>query len=127
MVCTRLMVSTNLFPKHFDFISPLGIVVTENNLDSSDEEFKPPTLTIMGRVKHVKPIQRDDFLYLQKLSRNAVPKVCIPSPTMAHFRGGRAAISEKVYPEVIAPFCLKIQPGSRSIYCVISSTTSSPT
>lgn len=81
--------------------TPTGITVTQNTLDSDDATHTPPILTIVDRVKHVRPIQLDDFLYLQKHAGNAVPKVCIPSPTMAHFRGGRAAISEIVYPEVI--------------------------
>src|SRR5690606_36874464 len=29
-----------------------------------------------------------------------IPKVCIPSPTMLHFRGGRKGIDEKAYPNL---------------------------
>jgi hypothetical protein len=39
-----------------------------------------------------------DFRFLKSIT-NQVPKVTIPSPTMLHFRGGRAAIS-KAYPDM---------------------------
>lgn len=81
-------------------IFPLGIVISQNPLDNANGRPTPPTLGIVDRVKHVRPIQVDDFIFLRKHAGNALPKVCIPSPTMAHFRGGRAAISKTVYPDV---------------------------
>lgn len=75
--------------------------MTQNPLNSADGKYSIPTLSIVDHIKHVKPIQLDDFRFLQSLTAGkAVPKVCIPSPTMAHFRGGRAAVSEVVYPDV---------------------------
>ena len=76
-----------------------GITVTENPLTNKNDH-SPPVLSIISRVKHVAPIQLDDFLFLKEQAKSAIPKVCIPSPTMAHFRGGRAAISVEVYPDV---------------------------
>src|SRR5206468_9748400 len=32
--------------------------------------------------------------------KTAAPKMTIPSPSVLHFRGGRAAISEAIYPEM---------------------------
>lgn len=44
-------------------------------------------------------IQHADFEYLAgRTSRTA--KVCIPSPSMLHFRGGRGAIDETIYPDM---------------------------
>ncbi|KAF8317176.1 methionine synthase vitamin-B12 independent [Clavulina sp. PMI_390] len=91
---------------HLDFLQQLeggkyfGVTVSHNNLDTGDANWTPPVLTITGKIRHVRPIQLDDFLFLKARAGSAVPKVCIPSPTMAHFRGGRAAISQEVYPEL---------------------------
>ena len=78
----------------------LGVVVTGDTLTNENGHVSPPVLSITSRVKHVVPIQLDDFLFLKEQAKSAIPKVCIPSPTMAHFRGGRAAISVEVYPDV---------------------------
>ena len=44
-----------------------------------------------------------DFAFLAgQVSR--LPKVCIPAPSMLHFRGGRAAIDSDVYPDLEAFF-----------------------
>jgi 5-methyltetrahydropteroyltriglutamate--homocysteine methyltransferase len=47
------------------------------------------------------------------------PKVSIPSPTMLHFRGGRAAISQEVYPnldEFFEDVAVAYQKELRSLY-----------
>lgn len=51
-------------------------------------EATPPQLAVVGKVEWIKPIQVDDYKFVQdnlKNSRSSV-KVAIPSPTMAHFR-----------------------------------------
>jgi 5-methyltetrahydropteroyltriglutamate--homocysteine methyltransferase len=56
----------------------------------------------------VKDIQRADFEYLKRQvelhAPGCTPKVTIPSPTMLHFRGGRAGISREHYPELDPAF-----------------------
>jgi 5-methyltetrahydropteroyltriglutamate--homocysteine methyltransferase len=42
----------------------------------------------------------EHFRFLKDHVRAAVPKMTIPSPSVLHFRGGRKAISETVYPEM---------------------------
>ena len=61
--------------------------------------FTPPKLSVTGKLRHVRNIQVDDFKYL-KSQVSQMPKVCIPSPTMAHFRGGRKAIDIESYPDM---------------------------
>ena len=56
-------------------------------------------MKVTAPVRHVKPIQVDDFKFLQSITRRT-PKVTIPSPTMLHFRGGREAISREAYPDL---------------------------
>ena len=48
-----------------------------------------------------KTIFGEDFAFLKSVAK-ATPKLTIPSPSMVHYRGGRAAIDEGVYPEMEA-------------------------
>ncbi len=99
---------------HIDFLEQLGGVRAEvpANLIVKDadgtEHLSPPVLKVTGKVRHVKDIQRADFEYLKsqvdKLAPGCTPKVTIPSPTMLHFRGGRAGISREAYPELDPAF-----------------------
>jgi 5-methyltetrahydropteroyltriglutamate--homocysteine methyltransferase len=94
---------------HIDFLDQLGgvktdIPVTIIRADGS-EELAPPAMRVVGKVQHVKDIQRADFEYLKSQVRAGLtPKVTIPSPTMLHFRGGRAGISREHYPELDPAF-----------------------
>ncbi|MEO5844188.1 MAG: 5-methyltetrahydropteroyltriglutamate--homocysteine S-methyltransferase [Caldimonas sp.] len=93
---------------HIDFLAQLGgvmtgIPVTIRKPDGS-EELAPPVMRVVDKVRHVKDIQRADFEYLHsQVGPGRTPKVTIPSPTMLHFRGGRAGISSEHYPD-LEPF-----------------------
>jgi 5-methyltetrahydropteroyltriglutamate--homocysteine methyltransferase len=89
---------------HLDFLQQLaGVAVTGSIAASSDAaqtvHLTPPKLSVVGRLGHPRDIQVDDFRYLASLT-SETPKVCIPSPTMVHFRGGRAAIDIDAYPDL---------------------------
>lgn len=90
---------------HVDFLEQLRGVSVSGGIGvkfrtrEGDVEFSPPRLEVKDRLAHVRPIQRADFEYLRSVAR-ALPKVCIPSPTMLHFRGGRQAIDRIAYPEM---------------------------
>ncbi|MBU7574214.1 MAG: 5-methyltetrahydropteroyltriglutamate--homocysteine S-methyltransferase [Hydrogenophaga sp.] len=94
---------------HIDFLEQLGgvktdIPVTIRKPDGT-EELAPPVIRVIDKVRHAKNIQLADFEYLKAqvaaLGLPAItPKVTIPSPTMLHFRGGRAGISKEAYPEL---------------------------
>ena len=90
---------------HLDFLQQLGGVSVTGGIEANpaakaaSDGFTPPKLSVTGKLKHIKNIQVDDFLYLQSIT-NQTPKVSIPSPTMVHFRGGRAAISIEAYPDM---------------------------
>ena len=94
---------------HIDFLDQLGgvktdIPVTITKADGT-QELAPPVMRVTGKVRHAKDIQRADFEYLKsQLSPGHTPKVTIPSPTMLHFRGGRAGISREAYPELEPDF-----------------------
>ena len=94
---------------HIDFLDQLGgvkthIPVTIIRPDGS-EELAPPAMRVIDKVRHVKNIQLADFQYLKsQATAGLTPKVTIPSPTMLHFRGGRAGISREAYPELDPAF-----------------------
>jgi 5-methyltetrahydropteroyltriglutamate--homocysteine methyltransferase len=90
---------------HLDFLEQLGgvktdIPVTIRKPDGT-EELAPPAIRVVDKVRHDKNIQLADFEYLKsQVAAGLTPKVTIPSPTMLHFRGGRAGISKQAYPEL---------------------------
>jgi 5-methyltetrahydropteroyltriglutamate--homocysteine methyltransferase len=95
---------------HLDFLEQLGGVITEAGklaVQATDgsTHLAPPMIKVIGKVKHVKDIQRADFEFLKRqLSKGGTPKVTIPSPTMLHFRGGRGGIDKVAYPELEPEF-----------------------
>src|SRR5689334_14356045 len=89
---------------HMDFLYQVGGVtkVMDNlKIQFKNEdgviEFTPAALRVTGRLKLEKPIFAADFEYLKSVTKGT-PKLTIPSPSMMHYRGGRAAIDEKIYP-----------------------------
>ncbi|MEJ2173847.1 MAG: 5-methyltetrahydropteroyltriglutamate--homocysteine S-methyltransferase [bacterium] len=90
---------------HIDFLEQLdgvevhGGIATKFHRANGEVDFAPPVLKVTGKVRHAKPIQLADFKFLKSVTK-ATPKVTLPSPTMLHFRGGRAAISKDAYPDI---------------------------
>ena len=88
---------------HIDFLVQLDGVQSDDPKiiikPDGSEELAPPVMRVTSKVKHARDIQRADFEYL-KSKTGQTPKVTIPSPTMLHFRGGRAGISQKDYPDL---------------------------
>jgi 5-methyltetrahydropteroyltriglutamate--homocysteine methyltransferase len=89
---------------HLDFLEQLsGVEVSGNIAASSDAaatvHMTPPRVAVTGPLRHVRDIQVDDFRYLAGVT-SRTPKVSIPSPTMVHFRGGRAGIDITAYPDL---------------------------
>jgi 5-methyltetrahydropteroyltriglutamate--homocysteine methyltransferase len=94
---------------HMDFIYQLGGVTrAHDNLKvqfhnaEGDIEFTPAALHVDAPIALQEPIFAEDFEYLQSCVSSATPKLTIPSPSMVHYRGGRASIDEDVYPDMDA-------------------------
>lgn len=92
---------------HMDFIYQLGGVSkapgdmkVEFQNAGGKIEFTPAALRIDERVGLEHTIFGEDFEYLKSVTTQNTPKLTIPSPNMVHYRGGRAAISEELYPEM---------------------------
>jgi 5-methyltetrahydropteroyltriglutamate--homocysteine methyltransferase len=93
---------------HMDFIYQLG------GVDRTDEkllvhfrnregelDFESAALSVHDRVTLDRTIFADAFAFLRDhAAPGQTPKLTIPSPSMVHYRGGRASISESVYPEL---------------------------
>ncbi len=90
---------------HLDFLKELGGVTVSGGIDANpnarvaEDGFKPPSCSVTGKLRHIKDIQVEDFNYLKSVT-SKTPKVCIPSPTMVHFRGGRQSIDIDSYPDM---------------------------
>src|SRR5918995_5394425 len=93
---------------HMDFIYQLGGVrKVQDHLsvkfhsDEGDIEFTPSAARVAERISLPEPIFADAFRFLAEAASPAqVPKLTIPSPSMVHYRGGRAAVDESVYPDM---------------------------
>ena len=69
------------------------------NADGTLTTNKPNSMAVTGKVARSKPIQVEDFKFIKSVTK-VMPKVCIPSPTLMHFRGGRENIDIKAYPQM---------------------------
>jgi 5-methyltetrahydropteroyltriglutamate--homocysteine methyltransferase len=94
---------------HMDFIYQLGGVtqVKDNAarvaFRSKDKNFEytPASAHITAPVTLPQTIFADAFTFVRdNVTDGQTPKLTIPSPSMVHYRGGRSAISEDVYPDL---------------------------
>jgi 5-methyltetrahydropteroyltriglutamate--homocysteine methyltransferase len=92
---------------HMDFIYRLGgIHSTDEKIQvhfrnaGGDLDFESAALAIDAPVRLTGTIFGDDFRFLDSVVDDEVTaKLTIPSPSMVHYRGGRAAINPAVYPD----------------------------
>ena len=87
---------------HFDFLAGLDGVdlVKAKAIQFHGVETKAESIAVTGKVGF--PADHpmlDHFRYLASVA-TVTPKMTIPSPTVLHFRGGRAGISKEAYPDL---------------------------
>jgi 5-methyltetrahydropteroyltriglutamate--homocysteine methyltransferase len=94
---------------HMDFIYALngiskapGELKVEFRNEEGTIEFTPAAMHVDGRISLGETIFGDDFAFLRDTVDGATPKLTIPSPSMVHYRGGRTAIDEAIYPDLDA-------------------------
>lgn len=93
---------------HVDFLEQIeGVVADIAGYEikfrggNKDVTLAPPVLTVEGKLKRTHGIVTEDFKFLKSvIGDDYVGKVCIPSPSMLHFRGGREGISTSAYPDL---------------------------
>ncbi|GAW14814.1 hypothetical protein EKO27_g5631 [Xylaria grammica] len=93
---------------HVDFLKHLSGIEQRGAMQSTNISIggtMPPRLVVVDKIGHPAPIQVDDFNFLEShIDKSKVTtKVCIPSPTMIHFRNSRDTINENAYP-TLEPF-----------------------
>lgn len=89
-----------------DFMSALdGIVPTHTSYALSFRGSDGTTgetrsmLSVSGKVRRSRPIMLDAFRFLKSVTSRTA-KVCIPSPTWVHMRGGSKTVSPEAYPDI---------------------------
>ncbi|HEY1340145.1 MAG TPA: 5-methyltetrahydropteroyltriglutamate--homocysteine S-methyltransferase [Bryobacteraceae bacterium] len=88
---------------HFDFLERLDgcePFTPEHGIAFQGVATKAKGVRVVGKVGFTSHPMLDHFRFLRDHTRNATPKMTIPSPSVLHFRGGRKAISETVYPDL---------------------------
>ncbi|WP_088320616.1 5-methyltetrahydropteroyltriglutamate--homocysteine S-methyltransferase [Kineosporia sp. R_H_3] len=96
---------------HMDFIYALGGVdPTDERLRvhfrnaAGELDFDTPAMRVHDRVTLPRTVFGEAFSFLRDAvsaaGTGATPKLTIPSPSMVHYRGGRAAIDADVYPDL---------------------------
>jgi 5-methyltetrahydropteroyltriglutamate--homocysteine methyltransferase len=93
---------------HMDFIYQLGgitkvqddtIHVHFENAERS-YDWSPPSAHVTAPVMLPRTIFGEHFAFLRDTVASGTPKLTIPSPSMVHYRGGRSAIDDSVYPDL---------------------------
>ena len=96
---------------HADFLRQIeGVAVKEGvaatggvtrRFQSGDSEIQrsPTRFEITGQLKNSRGIEAENFKYLGAVTQRTA-KLCIPSPTILHMRGGRDAIDKQAYPDI---------------------------
>ena len=85
-----------------DFLGRIGgveIMVDPKSVKfvgSDDPRYTPQ---VRAKLHRARPMMLDHFRYLHSLTRRTA-KFCMPSPSILYHRGGRAAISREVYPDM---------------------------
>ena len=92
---------------HMDFLYQIGgVAKTDQTLriqfrnESGPVEAALGAFRIGGKLSLEKTIFAEDFAYLKSVApAGTVAKLTIPSPSMLHYRGGRAVIDQAAYPD----------------------------
>src|ERR1044071_2033251 len=96
---------------HADFLRQIeGVTVKEGVAEGGEVARKfqsggqeiarsPTRFLTTGPLRRSHGIETESFKFLSSVTART-PKLCIPSPTIMHMRGGRGAVDKKAYPEM---------------------------
>jgi 5-methyltetrahydropteroyltriglutamate--homocysteine methyltransferase len=92
---------------HMDYIYQIGgieeqagdIHIQFQN-EGGDVDVVLHALKVVDKLSMPSTIFERDFLFVKDNLNKGVPKLTIPSPSMVHYRGGRKAVDEAVYPDI---------------------------
>jgi 5-methyltetrahydropteroyltriglutamate--homocysteine methyltransferase len=90
------------FMERIDGIEIRGSMPAKFHNEAGDVEWTPPRIEVTGKLRRTRALAADDFAALRPVAERhgLTPKQAIPSPSIAHFRGGRAAVSAAAYPDI---------------------------
>jgi 5-methyltetrahydropteroyltriglutamate--homocysteine methyltransferase len=90
------------FLEKIDGVTVKGGLAVKFHNEGGDIEFSPPRFEVHGKMKRSRGLAVDDFAELKGIAEKhgLTPKQPIPSPTLVHMRGGRAAIDSAIYPDM---------------------------
>ncbi|WP_406705968.1 cobalamin-independent methionine synthase II family protein [Sodalis sp.] len=92
---------------HMDFFEGLDGVEgyqPDHGIQFQGVQTKARSVKVTGKLGFRHHPMLEDFRFLKSVAGDAVPKMTIPSPSVLHFRGGRAAIDRAVYPDLAGYF-----------------------
>jgi methionine synthase II (cobalamin-independent) len=93
---------------HMDFIYQLGGIEkapgdmqVQFRNEQGTVEWTPAALHVSEKIHLAHTIFAEAFQFLwSTVGPDQTPKLTIPSPNMVHYRGGQAAIDERIYPDL---------------------------
>jgi 5-methyltetrahydropteroyltriglutamate--homocysteine methyltransferase len=88
---------------HFDFLERLDgcePYTPESGIAFQGTATKAKGVRVVGKVGFSGHPMIEHFRFLKEYVTKAIPKMTLPSPSVLHFRGGRKAIGEAVYPDL---------------------------
>jgi 5-methyltetrahydropteroyltriglutamate--homocysteine methyltransferase len=98
---------------HADFLRKIeGVAVIEGLAPDASRAFQggdeglqrsPTRFEVRHRLRRPKGLETENFKFLQTVVTRTA-KICIPSPSVLHFRGGRGAVDKIAYPSMDAFF-----------------------
>ena len=72
----------------------------DEGMDFTGNVYRPPVPTTVSKLGRPEGgILLEDFKYLSSVT-SKTPKITMPAPEILHYRGGRAAVDETVYPDM---------------------------
>jgi 5-methyltetrahydropteroyltriglutamate--homocysteine methyltransferase len=90
------------FLEKIDGVTLAGGLPSKFHNEAGEIEFAPPRFEVTGKLGRSRRLAVDDFAALRPVAEQfgLTAKQAIPSPTIIHFRGGRAAIDRNAYPGI---------------------------
>jgi len=87
---------------HIDFLAAMGGIeryTAERGIAFKGGDTKPVGMRVAGKIRFEGHPMLDHFRFLQSHTKRTA-KMTIPSPSVLHFRGGRKAVPEAIYPSM---------------------------
>ena len=94
------------FVERIDGVAFEGGLATTFQDETGPVEMRPPVVVTRRKLLRTKPLALNDFIDLKPHADRAglMPKQAIPSPTLVHFRSGRAGVDNVAYPDMAEYF-----------------------